>query len=243
VFFPIDRSTFFRPPPPSFLSHRYTIYKYDKASHTASVGIAAPKAAKREESVDVCVVEVDGRVLLQRRPEGGLLAGLWEFPSVPVNAGGEGDPAARRAAVDAHVARLLGRPINVVKGEDGGGAHPPPLRRAPVGEITHIFSHIRMTLAVEHVRLPPPPADAADAFFAPRAADADGGTPETRWVAAAGMGDERVSSSVAKCWRLVASGGGSAATSAKRAAAPATGDKGGGGQGSIKRFFSVAKKE
>ena len=36
-------TSFFLPSPPH---PRYTIYKYDKASHTASVGIASPKAAK-----------------------------------------------------------------------------------------------------------------------------------------------------------------------------------------------------
>ena len=34
------------PPFPPVPPHRYTIYKYDKASHTAVVGIASPKAAK-----------------------------------------------------------------------------------------------------------------------------------------------------------------------------------------------------
>lgn len=199
------------------------------------------KAAKREETVDVCVVEVSGRVLLQRRPEGGLLAGLWEFPSVPVRAGA--DAAARRAAVDAHVARLLGWPLpergeaSIVKTEAGADAPARLLRRAPVGDIVHIFSHIRMTLAVEHARValapgagPPPP----------RAADPDAGIPETKWVDAATMADERVSSSVAKCWRLVASGGGSTASAAKRAAPPAAPAA---GQGSIKKFFTAVKKE
>ena len=47
VFFSIDRF-FLHPhnPPPFLSSSRYTIYKYDKASHAASVGLATPKAAK-----------------------------------------------------------------------------------------------------------------------------------------------------------------------------------------------------
>ena len=126
------------------------------------------KAAKREETVDVCVVEVvngggEGaapeatpadasaatptpgaasapRLLLTKRPEGGLLAGLWEFPTVPVPAGA--GPAERRAAVDAHVGRLLGRPLPGSPGAPAGRV----LRRASVGEVVHVFSHIRMTL-------------------------------------------------------------------------------------------------
>lgn len=33
------------------------------------------------------LIDVDGRVLLQRRPEGKALAGLWEFPGGKVEAG------------------------------------------------------------------------------------------------------------------------------------------------------------
>jgi A/G-specific adenine glycosylase len=206
----------------------------------------AAKPAKREERVAVCVVEaVDGgarRVLLQRRPEGGLLAGLWEFPSVPVAADAGANVA--RAAVDAHVELLLGEALpegKTSKGESGETRAPAPsslrlLRRASVGDIVHIFSHIRMTLAVEHARVD---AGGGGLSADPRDADAVTGRPATRWVDVDSMADEKVSSSVAKCWRLVASGGGGVATAAKRAAAPAAAAA---GQGSIKKFFS-AKKE
>jgi A/G-specific adenine glycosylase len=43
--------------------------------------IPASKARRQERiEVVVAVIERDGRVLLQERPAGGLLAGLWEFP-------------------------------------------------------------------------------------------------------------------------------------------------------------------
>ncbi|MBM3519919.1 MAG: (deoxy)nucleoside triphosphate pyrophosphohydrolase [Alphaproteobacteria bacterium] len=35
----------------------------------------------------VALVDADGRVLLSRRPEGKMLAGLWEFPGGKVEAG------------------------------------------------------------------------------------------------------------------------------------------------------------
>jgi 8-oxo-dGTP diphosphatase len=37
--------------------------------------------------VAVALVDVDGRVLIARRPEGKTLAGLWEFPGGKVEAG------------------------------------------------------------------------------------------------------------------------------------------------------------
>ncbi|MGB1235229.1 MAG: (deoxy)nucleoside triphosphate pyrophosphohydrolase [Planktomarina sp.] len=35
----------------------------------------------------VCLIDVDGRVLLAQRPEGKSMAGLWEFPGGKVEAG------------------------------------------------------------------------------------------------------------------------------------------------------------
>jgi A/G-specific adenine glycosylase len=222
----------------------------------------AAKAKQRPAAVDVAVLELvrpespgDPLVLLTQRPEGGLLAGLWEFPTVDVAVDGESGqpsvgPAARRAALDTHLARLLGRPLpprrggsSDTKGEEGDAHDDVLLRRAPVGELTHVFSHIRLALAVEHVVLSargvatdPAPAVGEPGEAAYR--------PATRWVPASAMGDEPVSSSVAKCWRLAASGGGAARSSTKRSAVGGgSGPLKAGGPpppgGGIKRFFQV----
>ena len=250
------------------------------------------KAAKREETVDVCVVEVvhsassspapllPPSVLLQKRPEGGLLAGLWEFPSVAVSAEGLAEKAkksspasSRRAAVDDRVSRLLGGIggggalyLPFATAEDKGNASPSPspfklLRREQLGEIVHVFSHIRMTLSVEHVRLEISSSNSDSVSSSALAsailsgeeipADEDEGLPARRWVAVSEMAQERVSSSVAKCWKLVSEGkGGSSAaaagstTAAAKRAAPidpevARKETGGG----IKRFFQPAAKK
>lgn len=224
----------------------------------------AAKAKQRAEGVDVCVVELspaDGGgeplVLLTQRPEGGLLAGLWEFPSVPVAVSEEGvataPAAARRAAVDAHLAALLGAPLPraaAAKQQESEAAPSPPppfrvLRRAPVGSLTHVFSHIKLGLSVESVRLAaagPLPTGPTPAVGEP---GEPGYTPAMRWLPKSAMAAEPVSSSVAKCWRLVASGGGAGGrSSAKRAGAPGGGSGGpttAGGPapagGGIKRFF------
>jgi len=45
--------------------------------------VMPPKAAKRTERRGVALVFRGGRVLVRRRPAGGLLGGLWEFPNFP----------------------------------------------------------------------------------------------------------------------------------------------------------------
>ena len=45
------------------------------------------EAAKVVLVAAVALVDVDGRVLLQQRPEGRAMAGLWEFPGGKVEAG------------------------------------------------------------------------------------------------------------------------------------------------------------
>ncbi len=54
-----------------------------------SSGVAAelpkkqPKKSRRREDRTVFILECQGRYALQRRPDQGLLAGLWQFPDVP----------------------------------------------------------------------------------------------------------------------------------------------------------------
>uniref|UniRef100_A0A0A9DG31 Adenine DNA glycosylase n=1 Tax=Arundo donax TaxID=35708 RepID=A0A0A9DG31_ARUDO len=112
-----------------------------------------PKAKPRSDFAAVCVVQIvqgleqeatdakckDDLFLLIKRPEEGLLAGLWEFPLVLVD-GGKTDSLNRRKEMDKYLKQLLsidvGRKSNVILRED-------------VGEHVHIFSHIRLTMHVE----------------------------------------------------------------------------------------------
>jgi len=59
--------------------------------------IPQPKRLGLEKiEVAIAVIEKDGRVLLQERPAGGLLAGLWEFPGGKVEPGESVTAALRR---------------------------------------------------------------------------------------------------------------------------------------------------
>ena len=45
--------------------------------------VKSPKKEKRVEEKTVFILSCDGRYALRKRPDTGLLAGLWEFPNVP----------------------------------------------------------------------------------------------------------------------------------------------------------------
>jgi len=55
-----------------------------KAAGTArKLPVKSPQKEKRREEKTVFILSCDGRYALRKRPETGLLAGLWEFPNVP----------------------------------------------------------------------------------------------------------------------------------------------------------------
>lgn len=48
-----------------------------------SLPVKAPKKKRRQEDMTVLVLQCEGYYAMQKRPEEGLLAGLWQFPNVP----------------------------------------------------------------------------------------------------------------------------------------------------------------
>ena len=47
--------------------------------------VKSPKKGRRQEDLTVFILSCDGRFALEKRPEKGLLAGLWQFPNLPGN--------------------------------------------------------------------------------------------------------------------------------------------------------------
>ncbi|NWX89993.1 MUTYH glycosylase, partial [Nothoprocta pentlandii] len=99
------------------------------------------KAAKKQPRVAraaTCVLERGGcrgapRYLIVQRPSSGLLAGLWEFPSLPLAPGLQEEK--QREMLAGHLQAWGGRPVAA-----GGLRY--------VGEVIHIFSHIHQTYVV-----------------------------------------------------------------------------------------------
>lgn len=126
-----------------------SVSRHDSSVLVTDYPTKVVKAKPRHEFSAVSVVEIiedealmDGpqcgsRFLLVKRPDKGLLAGLWEFPSVPLI--GDVDLVTRKYAID----QLLksfdlepGSTCNVVLRKD-------------VGEYVHVFSHIRLKMYIE----------------------------------------------------------------------------------------------
>lgn len=109
-------------------------------------GILPVKAAKKKRRIEkrtVLLIENDGRYLIRRRPAKGLLAGLWEFPSV----GGYLD---ERKALLAAADLLSGR------------ADPLYIERLP--DAKHIFSHVEWRMHAYRIRLADPSGGIRAAF-------------------------------------------------------------------------------
>ena len=50
---------------------------------TESLPVKSPKKEKRQEDRTVFILSCEGRFALEKRPNKGLLAGLWQFPNIP----------------------------------------------------------------------------------------------------------------------------------------------------------------
>ena len=155
------------------------------------------KPEKREERVAVRVVERKGgrrdgvpgppesSFLLVRRPEGGLLGGLWEFPSANVPDNLEpGDPDFYASCAD--VVHSCGSSGKFSKSRVG------------LGEVTHTFSHVRHTYVAQHEVW-----EMSDDDSAPSTRRDTAGGREWRWVTATELETLGLSSGGRKIYELL----------------------------------------
>ncbi|HXK22732.1 MAG TPA: A/G-specific adenine glycosylase [Myxococcota bacterium] len=95
----------------------------------------APRARARAVEAVAGLVLRRGRALAVRRPERGLLAGLWELP------GGDVVPGER---TDAAIARTLGERVGLEL-----------IEAEPLGAVEHAFTHLFLRLNVFRCRVAP----------------------------------------------------------------------------------------
>ncbi|KAI7755768.1 hypothetical protein M8C21_012496 [Ambrosia artemisiifolia] len=125
--------------------------KNDPSALVTDYPTKVAKVKQRHDYSAVTVVEIieneQGKVntsdlgskfLIVKRPEEGLLAGLWEFPSVSLNE--KDDLVTRRRAVDGFLKNSFGLNINRSSSI---------VSRDEIGEYVHIFTHIRLKMYIE----------------------------------------------------------------------------------------------
>ncbi|XP_029005042.1 adenine DNA glycosylase isoform X2 [Betta splendens] len=136
------------------------------------------KKPPRVERTLTCVVvrqgvEGEEEYLLTQRPNKGLLAGLWEFPSLLLE--GENPRASQKRTLCAELRRMLGTQLteNLFQ---------------YVGEVVHIFSHIHQTYVVHSVRL--------------EDGDSQTQTENAQWLNRSALQEAAVSTGVKKIFKL-----------------------------------------
>lgn len=106
-----------------------------------------PRAATPVPTFDMATAVVrtlDGRLLIVRRPRGGLLGGMWCFPAAELQPGD--DPAQRALALARHHA-IIAEPVTPPSPDSGSPdtitALPLASGARAIGTIDHVFSHRR----------------------------------------------------------------------------------------------------
>jgi A/G-specific adenine glycosylase len=122
----------------------------------ASYPRRALKTAKPERTATAWWIESDGQVLLMRRPAKGLLGGMMALPSTLV--------APAEAAVALGITGAFSRQAPASAG-------------ATFGTVTHVFTHFRLTMAVNEGVLDPGCVLPPDAQWWPVTKLADAGLP------------------------------------------------------------------
>uniref|UniRef100_K3X2X9 Adenine DNA glycosylase n=1 Tax=Globisporangium ultimum (strain ATCC 200006 / CBS 805.95 / DAOM BR144) TaxID=431595 RepID=K3X2X9_GLOUD len=152
--------------------------------------------AKKKKSTAKKPTKGDGAVpdnwhfLMARRPEEGLLAGQWEFIHQKVDAGDKIPAfAQRKKLMHPRLSELLGEQTTKFKQFQE--------QRRDLGELTHIFSHVKHHMGVEHLHFRSKPTVAViDTMDASQ-------QQQIRWMNAADMKQLGITTGVKKILNMV----------------------------------------
>ncbi|KAK2592332.1 hypothetical protein QQS21_009951 [Conoideocrella luteorostrata] len=142
----------------------------------------AKKPVRAEETIVCAIQRHDGSYLIHRRPEKGLLAGLWEFPSKIITDAEECSGKQRTELAKSYVASLIGADATRVK----------PKHVRELGSVPWLFSHLKLTMHVHVFQL----MGECDMD----AEKTSGGQP-ARWTD--DVEGESMGTGMRKCWGLV----------------------------------------
>ncbi|CEQ41390.1 SPOSA6832_03081 [Sporobolomyces salmonicolor] len=192
--------------------------------------MAKERKKQREEDTAVCVVEwvpsggaeagkeAGGKVLLIKRPEKGLLAGLFEFPAVdlPASPSAPSSPKSRAKLLNSLLPTLLDVPDPSILSSPSSGIDGNKLTllsRIPLPPVTHVYSHMIRTYHAERVVFTSPALPALlPASSAKRSSKSGTGSKDEKatlvqslpgrgkWVDAEEVKGENIGGAVGKVW-------------------------------------------
>jgi A/G-specific adenine glycosylase len=157
------------------------------ANHAKRFPLKIPKKAVREEETLVCAIRQEGgRYLIHRRPDKGLLAGLWEFPSWSL----DNLQTTDSASAPTTTAVTSKRRVQLAKEYVSGLGLPGKMtHQGELGSVPWLFSHLKLTM---HVHL----------FVADDKSGRDGSSQaNSRW--SEDIEQESMGTGMRKCWFLV----------------------------------------
>ncbi|KAI0518492.1 DNA glycosylase, partial [Xylaria bambusicola] len=101
------------------------------------------KAVKEQETLVCAIHRGDGRYIIHRRPDKGLLAGLWEFPSWIVPEDYENTATAYKRAAELHASKVLDPAL-----KRNSSTHLKLKFVSELGSVPWLFSHLKLTMHV-----------------------------------------------------------------------------------------------
>ena len=188
-----------------------------KVNAHLSLPMDPPKKGKRDEIHNVLVLKrsSDGKFLMGRRPDKGLLAKQWEFPSVvsavkTAKEGGGKDKTFTQSNYAEHELQEVLQ--NFVGGLLRGnvGELSLPKKITPDAGLVHVFSHIRHFMAVDFQTTNVSPGESDDIDAPPVVVGGEqkgklelSSHTAYRWVSREEMGNVGVTSSITKVLKLL----------------------------------------
>ncbi len=135
----------------------------------------------------MCAVRTsDGQYFIQKRPEKGLLAGMWEFPSHTLPDSNDSTTKQRKQQAAAFAASLLGAGAGGARGKAG-------LKHVgELGSVPWLFSHLKLTM---HVHL--------FTLDGEGSSGAESAVPRRRWASSEDVESETMGTGMRKCWGVV----------------------------------------
>ena len=156
-------------------------------NHAMKFPLKKVKKQAKEDQILVCAIRrADGRYLIQRRPNKGLLAGLWELPSQSLAESDWDKFKIRRSEAVRYVASLLD---DALKGRTKYVSE--------IGSIPWQFSHMKLTMHVHLFELDNSHQNEAEDCLS---GDLD---QPSKWVTGSHLDDESMGTGMRKCWAMV----------------------------------------